>query len=151
MLSSLCPVIVVPSVAKINTSWVAAKRSIECRKIRLCINSGLHVFRERTGALWREVCFVRTIVWQTVSLNRRFQAFLLFVNWDRMLYPLCVSRGAGRGAGGGKEVSNDICWPRNYRPAAVLNFDPAVNKPRLSSSSLDIIIKLKLRWQRPKY
>jgi len=29
--------------------------------------------------------------------------------------------------------------------------NPAVNKPRLSISSLNIIVKLKLRWQRPKY
>lgn len=40
-----------PSVAKINTFWVSAKPSIDCRKIRLCINSGLHVFRQLTGAV----------------------------------------------------------------------------------------------------
>ena len=44
MLSSLWQVIVVPSVAKINTFWVAAKPSNYYRKIRLCVNSGLHVF-----------------------------------------------------------------------------------------------------------
>jgi len=42
----------------------------------------------------------------------------------------------------------DMPEAHNYRPSV---FNPALNKPRLLISSLNIIIKLKLCWQRPKY
>jgi len=48
--------------------------------------------------------------------------------------------------------NNEKCMSyRRHRTEAFSGCNPAVNKPRLPISSLDIIIKLKLCWQRPKY
>jgi len=45
-------------------------------------------------------------------------------------------------------------WPHRlsvHAKEACNGCNPAINKPRLPISLLNIIIKLKLHWQRPKY